>query len=136
MPSYFINSVKAVTSSAGTVKCFKDNDQLVPCEEGGFAPLSELTGVFANLAGVVLTLAGFAVILMLIIGGFRYITARGDPKALAAARSTLTWTIVGLIFIILAFLIVDFIAGFVQIPAIGEFCLPAPGAECPYELTP
>ncbi len=104
--------------------------------ENGFAPLSELTVVFANVVGFILTLAGFAVLIMLIAGGFRYIIARGDPKGIAAARGTLTWAVVGLAFILIAFLVVDFIAGFVEIPAVGTFCIPGPGRTCPFTLGP
>lgn len=117
------------------LKCVDVNGVEVNCSEG-FASLSQLTVIFANVIGVILTLAGFAVLIMIIVGGFRYITARGDPKALQAARGTLTWAIVGLGFIILAFLIIDFIAGFIGIPALGTFCLPGPGAECPFSLEP
>ena len=116
-------------------ECVNESGNAVPCSEG-FAPLYQLTVVFGNVAGVVLTLAGFSVVIMLIVGGFRYISARGDPKALQSARGTITWAIVGLVFIILAFLIVDFLAGFIGIPELGKFCVPGPGADCPYRLEP
>jgi hypothetical protein len=91
---------------------------------GGFAQLSELTVVFANVAATVSTLAGFAVLIMLIRGGISYITAQGDPKALATARSTITWAIVGFIVILSAYLVISLIVGFVGIPGVGKFCLP------------
>src|SRR3989344_6616835 len=124
-------ATSAATPSA--VRCINQNNEFVPCREG-FAPLSELTVIFANVVGVILAFAGFAVLLMLIVGGFRYIVARGDPKAISQARGTITWAVVGLVFIIMAFLIVDFIAGFVEIPAVGTFCIPGPGRTCPYTL--
>src|SRR3990167_1814478 len=100
-------------------------------EPGGFAPLSELGVVFGNLLGSIATLAGFVAVTYIIVGAFRYITSAGDPKAVAGARSTLTWAFVGLAFVIISFFIIDFIAGFVAIPAVGRFCLPSPGAPCP-----
>jgi len=85
-------------------------------EEGGFARLEDLMKVFGNILSVVATLGGFASFVMVIIGGFKYITAQGDPKAIAAARQTITWAIAGLVFIILAWLILLFIEMFTGVP--------------------
>ncbi len=100
-------------------------------ETDGFAPLSELGKVFANVVSVVMTLVGFVFLAMLLVGGFRYMTAMGDPKSIGSARSTLTWAIAGLVFVVASFLVIDFIAGFVKIPGLTSFCIPGPGAPCP-----
>ncbi len=93
-------------------------------QNGGFATLDQLVVVFANLTSAISTLAGFAVLIMLIRGGISYITAQGDPKALTTARSTMTWSLIGLVIILAAFLIISLIVGFVAVPGIGKFCLP------------
>ncbi len=93
-------------------------------ETGGFAQLSDLTIVFANVTSVIATFAGFAVLIMLIRGGIAYITAQGDPKAVSAARSNLTWAIIGMVVILAAFITISLIVGFVQLPGLGRFCLP------------
>ncbi len=76
------------------------------------ATLQGLEGVFANLIRVALGFAGIALFLMLIVGGFRYITSGGDPKAAEGARNTLTFAILGLVLIASAFLILRFIGTF------------------------
>lgn len=76
------------------------------------ANLTKLEGVFSNVVGAVLGLAGIALFIMLIVGGFQYITSGGDPKRAEAARHTLTSAIVGLVLVALAFLILRFIAEF------------------------
>jgi hypothetical protein len=110
------------------------NAAIAPVQDNGkFADLSQLTNVFANVTSVVATLAGFAVLIMLIRGGVAYITAQGDPKALQTARGTITWAIIGLVVILAAYLIIALIAGFVTIPGLGKFCLPTAGqnvGEC------
>ena len=98
-------------------------------DSGGFAKLSDLVIVFANLTSVIATFAGFAVLIMLVRGGIAYITSQGDPKALTTARSTLTWAIIGLIVILSAYLIISVIIGFVQVPGLGSFCLPTAGSD-------
>lgn len=42
---------------------------------------------------------------MFLIGGFKYLTSGGDPKALEGAKGTLTHAILGLIVLVFAFLI-------------------------------
>ena len=48
----------------------------------------------------------------IMVGGIRYIFSRGDPKAVESAKSTIQWGIVGTIVIVLAFVIVKFVAIF------------------------
>jgi len=47
--------------------------------------------------------------LMVVIGGFRYILAHGDSNAVAQARKTILYSIVGLVVIMVAFSIVTFV---------------------------
>jgi hypothetical protein len=94
-----------------------------PITPGAPPTIQHLTDLFANVIAVVVTLAGFAAFLMLIAGGFRYLTAQGDPKAAGSARGMLTWAIVGLAFVIFAWLILSFIADFTGLP-LTTFCLP------------
>jgi hypothetical protein len=99
-------------------------------ETGGFATLDQLGIVFANVVGIVSTIAGFASLTMILIGGFRYIFAQGDPKAVGQARLTITWAVAGLVFVVASFLIVQFIAGFVSLPGVGRFCIPLVPTDC------
>ena len=93
---------------------------------GGFATLDQLTVVFANVASVVATLIGFALLIMLIRGGVGYITAQGDPKAVASARATLTWAIVGFLVVLASFLIISLLSELFFPGKVGvkSFCIP------------
>jgi hypothetical protein len=84
------------------------------------AQLQDLEGVFGNVVNVVLGLAGIVLFIMLILGGFGYITSGGDPKKIESARNTLTYAIGGMIFIALAYLILKFIEVFTGVP-VTEF---------------
>lgn len=53
----------------------------------------------------ILVATGAAAVLMLIIGGFRYITSAGNEKQADAAKETLTNAIIGLVFVLLAYVI-------------------------------
>ena len=74
--------------------------------------LAGLEQVFSNVVEVVLALAGIVLFIMLISGGFKYITAGGDPKGIEGAKKTLTYAIGGMVLLAMAFLILRFIQEF------------------------
>jgi len=84
------------------------------------AKLQDLEGIFGNVVNAVLGLAGIVLFIMLILGGFSYITSGSDPKKVESARNTLTYAIGGMIFIALAYLILKFIETFTGVP-VTEF---------------
>ena len=106
------------------VTCVYQDGNSVNCNDG-FAPLTGLETIFANVLNVITLLAGFAVLLMLVIGAFRYMVAQGDPKSVAAARSHLTWAILGLFFIIAAWLILLLVSQFTGLN-LTTFCINIP----------
>ncbi|MBX4191746.1 MAG: pilin [Candidatus Doudnabacteria bacterium] len=53
-----------------------------------------------------LSVAGLISILMIVIGGFRYITAQGNEEMAESGKKTLQWAIIGLVIILLAYVIV------------------------------
>lgn len=81
-------------------------------EEKGAATLRGLEDLFGNIVSVVLGLAGIALFIMLIAGGFKYITSGGDPKSTESAKKTLTAAIGGVVLVALAYLILRLIGEF------------------------
>jgi hypothetical protein len=69
------------------------------------APLSALETVFGNVVKVALGAAGIVLFILLIIGGLKYITSGGDPKAAEGAQKTITYAIGGLLLILASYLI-------------------------------
>jgi len=61
--------------------------------------------VYTIIQGVLAIVGGFAV-LSLIVGGFMYITSAGATERIEQAKLIITYSIVGLIIILLAFTIV------------------------------
>lgn len=76
---------------------------------GDVATIKGLECAFGNFISVILALAGIVLFLMLVVGGFRYLVSGGDPKAVEAAKGTITQAILGLVILVLAFLILVFI---------------------------
>ena len=87
----------------------------------GVPTLKGLEAVFSNVVSVVLGLSGVVLFIMLIVGGFKYLTAGGDPKALEAAKGTLSHAILGLVVLVLAFIILKVIAEVTGVSSILNF---------------
>lgn len=82
--------------------------------------------VFRNVVTVATALAGLAVFLMLISGGFKFLTSGGDPKAQEQAKNTMTYAVLGLVLIIAAYLILKFLSVFTGLPELLKFTIPGP----------
>lgn len=81
-------------------------------QHGDVATIQGFECLFANILQVIVTIAGLAFFFMFISGGFKYLTSNGDEKKLAAASSTLTMAIIGLVGVIASWLIMNFIQKF------------------------
>lgn len=64
-----------------------------------------LEAVFSNILTVAISLAGLALFVMLVMGGFKFLTSGGDPKATGQAKQTMTYAVIGIALMALAFLI-------------------------------
>lgn len=79
---------------------------------GGVATIKGFEVIFNNVVTVALGLAGIVLFIMLILGGFKFMLAGGDPKTAAAARNTITYAVLGLVVLILSYLILELIRQF------------------------
>lgn len=75
---------------------------------GGLNAIFPLIG---NLLSLLLFAAGALSIIFVLLGAFQYVTSTGNPQAVAQAKRTLTYAIVGLVIVMLALVIVQFVRG-------------------------
>lgn len=68
-------------------------------------------GMFKRITDVLLFLVGAISVIMLIIGGIRYVVSGGDSTAVQNAKNTILYAIVGIVVAILAFAIVSWVNG-------------------------
>jgi hypothetical protein len=68
-----------------------------------------LDEVIARIIQVMSAIAGVAAVIMIVISGFRFITANGDSSTVAAARRTLIYALVGVAIVAVSQTIVWFI---------------------------
>lgn len=67
------------------------------------------TGVFKQVTNIVLYIVGVIAVIMLIIGGIKYVISGGDAKKVTDAKNTVLYAIIGLVIAFLAFAIVNFV---------------------------
>lgn len=68
-------------------------------------------GIFAQVTNVMLFIVGAISVIMIIIGGLRYVLSGGDSANVSAAKNTILYAIVGIIVALLAYAAVNFITG-------------------------
>ncbi|MBI2426513.1 MAG: hypothetical protein HYV34_01575 [Candidatus Kerfeldbacteria bacterium] len=72
---------------------------------------ADLVSTVTKVIQWVLGLLGLVAVIMIIIGGFRWMTAGGNEEKVEAAKKILTASIIGLIIVLLAWAIVIFATG-------------------------
>lgn len=66
-------------------------------------------GMFKRITDVMLFITGAVSVIMLIIGGIRYVVSNGDAGAVTSAKNTILYAIIGIIVTILAYAVVNFV---------------------------
>lgn len=78
-------------------------------------PSNAATGTLqANIKliiNIMLIAIGIVAVIMLIVGGFRYVLSNGNEKAISGAKDTILYAVIGIVIALLSFAIVNFVLG-------------------------
>ena len=82
--------------------------------DGGVNPVGPETGTnltqsVTNILNVVIGVLGIVAVIVIIIGGIQYMTSTGDAGKVKKAKDTILYGVIGLVVVILAFAIVNFV---------------------------
>lgn len=66
-------------------------------------------GIFSTITEILLFILGAISVIMIIIGGLRYVISGGDSSAITAAKNTILYAIIGLVIAVLAYAVIDFV---------------------------
>lgn len=81
------------------------------CEVGGQAAADEVNSIIALVINIFSLIVGVASVIMIIVGGMRYIVSGGDSGNVTSAKNTIMYAIIGLVVVALAQFIVKFVLG-------------------------
>lgn len=70
---------------------------------------NNLTVKIGTITEALITVAGAIAVIIIIIAGIRYITSSGEASQVKQAKDAILYSVIGLIFVILAFAIVRFV---------------------------
>ena len=82
------------------------------CAQGNSQPADLFGGdnsIFRRITNILLFLVGAISVIMLIIGGIRYVISGGDQNQVTSAKNTILYAIVGIVIAFLAYAAVNFV---------------------------
>ncbi len=85
---------------------FGGNDE---CTQGGANPEDKVNSLITEIVNIFSVIVGVVAVVMIIIGGFRYITSGGDSGNVTGAKNTILYAVIGLVIVALAQFIVKFV---------------------------
>lgn len=71
----------------------------------------DIAKIVTNIVEIILQLVGYASVVFIIVGGFHYLAAAGDPGRVMRGRKTIQNAIIGLIISLMSVGIVNVVAG-------------------------
>lgn len=66
-------------------------------------------GILTTVTNILLFIVGAIAVIMVIIGGFRYVVSGGNTANITTAKNTILYAVVGLIVAILAYALINFV---------------------------
>lgn len=78
---------------------------------GGDENKTDLNSFIKTIINVLLFVVGAVAVIMIIVGGIRYVTSNGEQAHVKGAKDTILYAVVGLVVAILAYAIVNFVVG-------------------------
>jgi hypothetical protein len=91
------------------------------CVVNGVPTIQCIPIIFVNIINAALLFSGVTALAFIIISGLTLMNSAGDPKKVASAKGTLTYAIIGMVLILLAFGIVNVIGNLTGVSCIAVF---------------
>jgi hypothetical protein len=82
-----------------------------PAGPDGSAAADQVSSTVQLIVNVFSWIVGVIAVIMIIIGGLKYITSGGDSGNITSAKNTILYAIIGLVIVALAQIIVRFVIG-------------------------
>lgn len=105
------------------------------CDIPGNCPagLQQIEDIFKNFIQVIVYFGFIVLVIMLVWAGIKYLTSGGEPKTVAQAHQTVTWALLGILFLAIAWLILLLIQAFTGVE-VTSFNIKAlcGGADLPF----
>jgi hypothetical protein len=81
------------------------------CGTTGKDPISGSNGILEKTTIILSTIAGIVAVIVILVGGFLYVTSGGNPQRIEGARNAIIGALVGLVIIAAAASLITFVVG-------------------------
>lgn len=105
MPGFIVYAKDCDPTDAAAIAKFG------PCPAG----LDQIESVFSHVVSVMVGLGFVALLILLVWAGIKYLISAGEPKAVQSAHQTITWALLGVVFMAVAWIILQLIHVFTGI---------------------
>jgi hypothetical protein len=78
------------------------------CSSAGTDATTQINHIVHTIVNLLSAIVGIVAVIMIIVGGFRYITSGGNDTSVTAAKNTILYAVIGLVVVALAQVIVRF----------------------------
>jgi len=109
-----VNAQQPTADIAGGLECGANLQLVVPeggcaIDENGVTAAERIDQIVTQVINILSLAVGVVAVVMIIIGGLRYITSGGDSGNVTGAKNTILYAVVGLVVVALAQVIVRFV---------------------------
>ena len=80
------------------------------CKDQDDQTLFGANSVWGRIINMMIFLIGAVSVIMIVVGGLRYVLSAGDSSAINGAKNTILYSVVGLVVALMAYAIVNFVA--------------------------
>lgn len=94
--------------SCGTVD-LEIPDASKDCQTQLSGGTSRINNIITDAINIFSILVGIIAVIMIIVGGFKYITSGGDSGNISSAKNTIIYAVIGLVIVALAQFLVQFV---------------------------
>lgn len=92
--------------------CFDDVSSGAECAKGS-STTTDLMGSIGEITNTLIIAIGIISVIMIVIGGLRYVLSGGDQKGTTAAKDTILYAVIGMVVALLAYSIANFVINIV-----------------------
>lgn len=85
--------------------------------------------LIANITNILVFLVGAISVVMIIVGGFRYVVSQGDSAATKQAKNTIMFAVIGVVVALVSYAVVNFVVNSVTSSSSGNSKTTADGTR-------
>jgi hypothetical protein len=105
----FVAIVGLMVLPAAGVSALNPSDQVNKGVNAAGGTGQQLEPQIAQIINVLLFVIGAIAVIMIILGGIRYVLSNGDSAQITSAKNTVLYSVIGLVVALLAYAIVNFV---------------------------